>query len=95
MPSVNFSVTWPDGEQATYYSPSTIVFDYLAAGTEYSLAEFAEQSRAALTAASERVFQRFGYYCSAASGELEKIDLKLKFLHAKNIAGPVQVTQLR
>lgn len=94
MPSVNFNVTWPDGEQAIYYSPSTIIHEHLAAGSRYSQEEFSARIDTALTAASERVYQRFGYYCTAASGELEKIQRKLQFLREQKINGQVQLTKL-
>jgi len=93
MPSVNFKVRWPDGEQTTYYSPSTIVYEHFEAGSEYTQTEFDERVHAALNAASERVYKRFGYYCTAASGELEKINHKLQFLREQNISGLVRLTQ--
>lgn len=93
MPSVNFKVVWPDGEQVTYYSPSTIIHQHLKAGS-YSQEEFAERVRTSLHAASERVYERFGYYCSAASAEQEKIDRKLQFLREQKISGAVELTQL-
>jgi uncharacterized repeat protein (TIGR04042 family) len=94
MPSVNFDVIWPDGDKVTYYSPSTIVREHLNAGAEYSQAEFGERIQTALNAASERVYQRFGYYCTAASAELEKIRRKQQFLREQEIAGAVRVIQL-
>lgn len=93
MPSVNFKVTWPDGEQATYYSPSTIVYEYLTAESSYSQEEFAERIDGALRQASERVYKRFGYYCTAASAELEKINHKLQFLREHDISGLVHLKQ--
>ena len=94
MPSVNFNVIWPDGDHVTYYSPSTIVHEHLAAGGQYSQSEFDQRIHAALNAASERVYKRFGYYCTAASAELEKINCKLKFLREQEIDGEVRVTKL-
>lgn len=93
MPSVNFKVTWPDGEQATYYSPSTVVYEHLTADRNYTQAEFTEHIHAALHAASERVYKKFGYYCTAASAELEKINRKLQFLREQKITGEVHVVQ--
>lgn len=93
MPSVNFKVVWPDGEQVTYYSPSTVIYQHLKVGS-YTQAEFSERVRTSLSAASERVYERFGYYCSAASAEQEKIDRKLQFLREQDIAGRVELTQL-
>ena len=92
MPSVNFEVRWPDGEQVIYYSPSTIVYEHFEANSDYTQAEFDSRIHAALNAASERVYKRFGYYCTAASSELEKINRKLIFLREKNITGPVRLT---
>ncbi len=89
MPSVNFTVAWPDGELETYYSPSTVLYEHFEAGSSYSQQEFNERIQTALNAASERVRQRFGYYCSAASAELEKINHKLQFLREHDISGPV------
>lgn len=91
MPSINFKVIWPDGDQVTYYSPSTIVHEYLKANSHYSLAEFDLCIHAALNAASERVYKKFGYYCTAASAELEKINRKLQFLREQEITGDVRV----
>ena len=93
MPSVNFKVSWPDGEQATYYSPSTIVYEHFEAGGEYTQAEFDARIHAALNAASDRVYKRFGYYCTAASAELEKINHKLQMLREQNVSGLVRLTQ--
>lgn len=94
MPSINFEVIWPDGDKVSYYSPSTIVREHLRVGAEYSQAEFDRRIHSALNAASERVYQRFGYYCSAASAELEKINFKLQFLREQEIIGEVRVVQL-
>jgi uncharacterized repeat protein (TIGR04042 family) len=74
MPEVLFRVRWPDGAAATCYSPSTVVKDYFAVGERYSVAEFVELSRTALTLASERVRAKFGVACSRAQGQLAAIE---------------------
>ena len=94
MPSVNFNVTWPDGEQVTYYSPSTIIHEHIKPQTHYSQQEFADCIALALNQASERVYQRFGYYCSSAQGELEKIQHKMQQLKNNSVSGQVLVNQL-
>lgn len=91
MPSVNFKVRWPDGEQVNYYSPSTVIHEYFTAGEKYSQAEFAERVHKALDAASERVYKKFGYYCTAAMGELEKIERKMQNLREQQTVGMVQL----
>ena len=91
MPSVNVDISWPDGERKTYYSPSTIIHEYIHAKSEYELNEFEEKIFAALEHASERVYQKFGYYCSAASDEKSKIKRKLDELRSTQATGKVLV----
>ena len=93
MPAVNFKVTWPDGDVITYYSPSTIIHKHIKQET-YSLDDFKRRCDTALTAASERVYQRFGYYCSAANEEQQKIQNKYTNICKKNISGNVIVNSL-
>lgn len=95
MPSVSFEVTWPDGERVSYYSPSTIIHEFIQAKKTYSQDEFSEKVMAALDQASERVYQKFGYYCSAASSEKEKIAMKLSQLSASSIDGGVNIGELK
>jgi uncharacterized repeat protein (TIGR04042 family) len=89
MPAVHFNVTWPDGETIRYYSPSTIIYNHFRAGTSYSQSEFGERSQDAMYAASERVRERYGYACSAAADELNKIIVKLQRLKTQGIEGQV------
>jgi len=93
MPAVNFKVTWPDGDVITYYSPSTTIHKYIQKEA-YSLENFKTRCDTALTAASERVYQRFGYYCSAASDEQQKIQEKYTDIRKKNITGKVIVNNI-
>ncbi len=92
MPAVRFRVEWPDGKDDVFYSPSTIVYEYLQVNTNYSLDEFSEKVISALDHASERVKQKFGYYCSAAQDEKRNILTKLSQLKNQNISGDVSVT---
>ena len=73
MPETYFRVRWPDGKEQSCYSPSSVVAEYFKPDTEYPLAEFLGISESALTEASERVKQKFGYYCSSASDQLQQI----------------------
>ena len=91
MPSVNVDISWPDGDRATYYSPSTIILQYICAQSEYELTDFEEKIFAGLTHASERVYQKFGYHCSAAADEISKIKRKLDELKSAERAGKVRV----
>jgi uncharacterized repeat protein (TIGR04042 family) len=65
MPVTHFVVRWPDGREERCYSPSTVVRDYLRPG-DYPLDTFLSSAHDALTAASERVREKFGYLCSSA-----------------------------
>ena len=76
MPEVHFRVRWPDGTRETCYSPSRIVRDYLHEGKTYALRDFLDLSRAALSAASERVRAKYGAPCGLASGQLAALEAK-------------------
>lgn len=74
MPEIYFHVRWPDGVTQRCYSPSTVVEDYFVADREYELTDFVERSRTALGIAGERVKEKFGFYCTGASGQLAQIE---------------------
>lgn len=80
MPSVNFTVKWPNGEVNQYYSPSSIIYDYLRVGQVYSLTDFVTQVENGLEQASERVRLRYGFACSAAMGNLASIKRHINIL---------------
>ncbi|WP_160062717.1 MSMEG_0570 family nitrogen starvation response protein [Psychromonas sp. L1A2] len=92
MPAVNFTVNWPDGEIVSYYSPSTVIHNYLSLGIEYDLSKFKLTVDQALDAASERVKSTYGFYCSAASDEKSKIERKYNQLINTHKNGKVCVT---
>ncbi len=91
MPAVSFSVKWPDGEKVEYYSPSTVIISRLDVGKAYPLKDFSNRAQESLCVASERVKEKFGYYCSAASAEQRKIQEKVTELSRKKIDGDVFV----
>ncbi|MBW8705784.1 hypothetical protein MBT84_39860 [Streptomyces sp. MBT84] len=74
MPEMYFHVRWPDGAMQRCYSPSTVVEDYFVPGGQYPLADFVERSRTALGIAGERVREKFGFYCTGASEQIEQIE---------------------
>ena len=80
MPSVNFTVKWPNGEVNQYYSPSSIIYDYLRVGQVYSLRDFVTQVENGLEQASERVRLRYGFACSAAMDNLASIKRNINIL---------------
>ncbi len=73
MPETYFKVRWPNGQEQQCYSPSSVVGEYFEVNKCYSLQEFVDLSEQALNEASERVRQKFGYYCSSAADQLQQI----------------------
>jgi uncharacterized repeat protein (TIGR04042 family) len=49
MPEMRFRIRWPDGTPETCYSPSLVIKDYFAAGTDYPVAEAAPRSASPAT----------------------------------------------
>jgi uncharacterized repeat protein (TIGR04042 family) len=71
---MRFIIRWPDGTTQACYSPSLVVEEFLAPGTNYPIAEFLERSRSALTIASKRVEAKYGRGCSRAMSQLALIE---------------------
>ncbi|WP_236761095.1 MSMEG_0570 family nitrogen starvation response protein [Acinetobacter sp. NCu2D-2] len=80
MPSVNFTVKWPNGQHDNFYSPSTIVYEYFQKGQKMLGNEFLNQVDNALHAASERVRARYGFACSSAMDTLNRIQIKAQHM---------------
>jgi uncharacterized repeat protein (TIGR04042 family) len=74
MPEMRFDIRWPDGAIEQCYSPSLVIRDHLAVGETYSVPEFLKRSRAALTIASDRVREKYGFACSRAMGQLARLE---------------------
>jgi uncharacterized repeat protein (TIGR04042 family) len=74
MPEMRFQIRWPDGAIEQCYSPSLVIRDHLAVGETYSVAEFLQRSRLALTIASDRVREKYGFACSRAMGQLARLE---------------------
>jgi uncharacterized repeat protein (TIGR04042 family) len=87
MPESRFRVEWPDGIQEVCYSPSLVIKQYLEAGTEYSLSDFLERSRTALEEGSNRVKAKYGFPCSLALGQVDKIEAKVA--HYASVPDPM------
>lgn len=74
MPEMTFTIRWPDGAVERCYSPSLVIRDHFAPGADYALADFRARARTALTEASDRVQARYGFPCSRAMGQLDRIE---------------------
>ncbi len=74
MPEMRFHVRWPDQTVSVCYSPSLVVKKYLTVGQTYALTDFVNRSREALNIGSERVKEKFGFYCTGAMSQLAEIE---------------------
>lgn len=90
MPEMQFVVRWPDGTEASYYSPSLVMHDFLDAGSVYPVDEFVRRATEALDIASERVRAKYGFACTSAMHTQESIALAA----TRNPLGDVTVTAL-
>ena len=77
MPEVVLELRWPDGEASSFYSPSTVVYEFLKPGDRLSIAELEQKGLAALTEASERVRARYGFACTRTDEEALKLRKRL------------------
>lgn len=73
MPEVHLQLEWPDGRQSTFYSPSTVVLNYLKPGDQLSVGELQSVGLQALEEASERVRARYGFSCTRTDEEAAKL----------------------
>lgn len=73
MPEVVLELRWPDGEASSFYSPSTVVYDFLKPGDRLSISELEKKGLAALSEASERVRARYGFACTRTDEEALKL----------------------
>ena len=94
MPEVHFHVRWPDGSEDRCYSPSTVLKDHFQTGDTMSLEEFVQRSDKALSEASERVANKFGYYCSSASDQLAVIKRKAATMPGSDHDGPEHTVEI-
>ncbi|WP_426502696.1 MSMEG_0570 family nitrogen starvation response protein [Dactylosporangium sp. McL0621] len=74
MPERFVVVRWPDARTQRCYSPSTVVEDYFRVGDTYTVADFVERSREALSAAGERVRAAYGFPCGKAARQIVEIE---------------------
>lgn len=74
MPEMIFQIAWPDGSTEQCYSPSLVIKDFFAIGETYAVPDFLQRSRAALTIASDRVREKYGFACSRAMGQLARLE---------------------
>lgn len=74
MPQMHFHLQWPDGDVSRCYSPSLVVREHLTVGQSYPVPELLHRARTALHIGSERVRAKYGFACSAALDQLQRIE---------------------
>jgi uncharacterized repeat protein (TIGR04042 family) len=74
MPEMIFHIAWPDGTTEPCYSPSLVIKEFLFVGETYPVPEFLRRSRTALSIASDRVREKYGFACSRAMGQLARLE---------------------
>jgi putative flavoprotein involved in K+ transport len=94
MPSVEFTLCWPDGAVQRCSSPSRAIEQVLVQGGAYPVAELVRRCRAGLERASERVREVRGFACTAAAEQLAEIEARAREVSAGDGA-LVRVERLR
>ena len=73
MPVTFLNIEWPNENIDSVYSPSSIIQEYFSPGESLSVSDFKEKCLIALDKASDRVRAKYGYACTSAMGEAERI----------------------
>ena len=87
MPETYLKVQLPDEKEETIYSPSTIIKEYFEKAAVMSLDEFQSSCSKALNHASKRVYERFGYECTSAMGELARVNSLVEKIKSNAVPG--------
>lgn len=77
MPETFWTVRWPDGAEEKLYSPSSVVSEVFEPGQSYPADDFLQRARIAMERASNRVQRKYGFACSSAMDQLDRIEAKL------------------
>lgn len=74
MPETYWTVRWPDGREEQLYSPSSVISELFSAGQSYPIDDFLTRARIALERASNRVERKYGFACTSAMAQLDRIE---------------------
>lgn len=92
MPEVYMQIKWPNKKDDSVYSPSSVLYDYFKAGQTMPVPAFQEKITEALLKASSRVAAKYGYECTSALEEIQRIKDIVE--HMADKTGKVTITQL-
>ncbi len=76
MPEMHWTLRWPDGGEERCYSPSSVITELFTPGQSYPLPEFLNRARIAMERASNRVERKYGFACSSAMDQLDRIETR-------------------
>lgn len=93
MPETFWTVRWPDGAEEKLYSPSSVVAELFTPGTTYKVPDFLHRARIAMERASNRVERKYGFACSSAMDQLDRIELKISAFEDQSEITCLQITQ--
>ncbi len=77
MPEMHWTLCWPDGSEERCYSPSSVITELFSPGQSYPLDEFLHRARIAMERASGRVERKYGFACSSAMAQLDRIERRV------------------
>ncbi|WP_116134786.1 MSMEG_0570 family nitrogen starvation response protein [Tropicimonas sp. IMCC34043] len=77
MPETFWTVRWPDGAEEKLYSPSSVVAEMFQPGRRYPVPEFLWRARVAMERASNRVQRKYGFACTSAMEQLDRIETRI------------------
>ncbi|WP_425101945.1 MSMEG_0570 family nitrogen starvation response protein [Tropicibacter sp. S64] len=77
MPEMYWTLRWPDGSEERCYSPSSVITELFIPGQSYPLPEFLHRARIAMERASNRVQRKYGFACSSAMDQLDRIERRV------------------
>lgn len=93
MPEVMLQICWPDGEASPFYSPSTVVYQFLKPGEKLTIAELEQKGLSALQEASERVRARYGFACTRTDEEAVKLQKRLAMYGRGDMVEVQEITE--
>ncbi len=73
MPVTYLTIIWPNNEEDQVYSPSSVIKEFFTKESELKVDDFLITIQNALNESSERVRMKFGFACTSAESELNRI----------------------
>lgn len=77
MPEMHWTLRWPDGSEERCYSPSSVITELFTPGQSYPMPEFLQRARIAMERASNRVRRKYGFACTSAMAQLDRIEQRV------------------